>query len=175
MRSRGAGILFLENSSRNRRPETKRKKKVQHIQCLQSLLFSTSSPENTNNNNSNNENDKLRSPEDAKVELISEGNRQKNLQNNKQEEDAVESVGLTRTILLAVPLFCKLIIVLMIKFLTDLVVFPLLYLYRFARLTKRKIKSLFTSNNNNNNNELSKIRPNGTSAAAATNGLENKP
>lgn len=54
-----------------------------------------------------------------------------------------EKMGVTRMILLAVPLFCKFCIVLAIKFVTDLVVFPLLLLYRLARNTKRKVLSLF--------------------------------
>lgn len=47
--------------------------------------------------------------------------------------------SLTRTFLLAVPLFFKFVIVLIIKFLTDLVVFPLLFLYRFLRLAFQSI------------------------------------
>jgi hypothetical protein len=50
-----------------------------------------------------------------------------------------------KTAALALPLFCKFLIVMVIKFLTDLVVFPLLMLYRFARLTKRKILGFFRS------------------------------
>ena len=55
----------------------------------------------------------------------------------KRDSDKGKS-GITRKgVLLAVPLFCKFIIVLVIKFATDLVVFPLLLLYRLVRLTKR--------------------------------------
>jgi hypothetical protein len=50
-----------------------------------------------------------------------------------------------KTAALALPLFCKFLIVMVIKFLTDLVVFPLLMLYRFARLTKRNILGFFRS------------------------------
>jgi hypothetical protein len=50
-----------------------------------------------------------------------------------------------KTAALALPLFCKFVIVLVIKFLTDLVVYPLLMLYRLARLTKRRILGLFSS------------------------------
>jgi hypothetical protein len=42
-----------------------------------------------------------------------------------------------------VPLFCKFCIVLLVKFLTDLVVYPLLWLYRLAHLTKNRILKLF--------------------------------
>eukprot|EP00980_Cylindrotheca_fusiformis_P005584 scaffold1184_cov132-Cylindrotheca_fusiformis.AAC.5 len=44
----------------------------------------------------------------------------------------------TRTVLLTIPLFCKFVIVLLIKFVTDLIVFPLLFLYRLVGLGKRK-------------------------------------
>jgi hypothetical protein len=56
-----------------------------------------------------------------------------------------------KTAALALPLFCKFAIVLIIKFLTDLVVFPLLMLYRFARLTKRRILGLFGSKGKDGN------------------------
>jgi hypothetical protein len=46
---------------------------------------------------------------------------------------------LWRTVVLAVPLMLKFAIVLLIKFLTDLVVFPLLFTYRGARLAKRRL------------------------------------
>lgn len=48
----------------------------------------------------------------------------------------------TRTVLLTIPLFCKFVVVLLLKFATDLVVYPLLFLYRLAGILKRKIKSL---------------------------------
>ena len=60
----------------------------------------------------------------------------------KRDSDKGKS-GITRKgVLLAVPLFCKFIIVLVIKFATDLVVFPLLLLYRLVRLTKRRFLKL---------------------------------
>lgn len=63
------------------------------------------------------------------------------------DQDDSTGGGLKRTLLLAIPLFCKFVVVLFIKFLTDAVVFPLLFMYRLARITKRKIKSLFTKKN----------------------------
>jgi hypothetical protein len=47
--------------------------------------------------------------------------------------------SLSRTLVLAVPLMLKFVLVLMIKFLTDLVVFPLLFTYRGTRVMKRRI------------------------------------
>lgn len=49
----------------------------------------------------------------------------------------------TMTVILTIPLFIKFFAVLCIKFLTDAVVFPSLFLYRFLRRTKRKIINLF--------------------------------
>jgi hypothetical protein len=51
--------------------------------------------------------------------------------------------GIIKILFISVPLFCKFCIVLLVKFLTDLVVYPLLVLYRLARLTKRRILRLF--------------------------------
>jgi hypothetical protein len=73
-------------------------------------------------------------------------------------DDSDGSGGLARTLLLAVPLFCKFVIVLIIKFLTDLVVFPLLFLYRVARLTKRRILKMFKSKDD----QFKDITPNGS-------------
>lgn len=57
----------------------------------------------------------------------------------KENDDiAEEKRSVTRTVLLTVPLFCKFVIVLVIKFGTDLVVFPLLFLYRLAGIAKRR-------------------------------------
>lgn len=60
-----------------------------------------------------------------------------------ETEEVDSSRGMTATILLAVPLFLKFVIVLLIKFATDLVVFPLLWTYRLARMTKRRVYKLF--------------------------------
>lgn len=74
-------------------------------------------------------------------------NQQSSLSTNNpvisSNEDTTNSGGITHTLLLAVPLFCKFAIVLAIKFLTDLVVFPLLFLYKGCRLAKRRIFALF--------------------------------
>jgi hypothetical protein len=57
----------------------------------------------------------------------------------KEDDDAAEEKrSVTRTVLLTVPLFCKFVIVLLIKFVTDLVVFPLLFLYRLVGIAKRR-------------------------------------
>jgi hypothetical protein len=80
------------------------------------------------------------------------------------KDNAPTRGGLSRTLVLAVPLMLKFVIVLIIKFLTDLVVFPLLLLYRFARLTKRKVLRLFgVTTTKDNKNSLDGITPNGAS------------
>lgn len=58
-------------------------------------------------------------------------------------KDSSQSWGVTKTILLAVPLFFKFLVVLVIKFMTDLVVFPLLFSYRMCRRAKRKVLRMF--------------------------------
>jgi hypothetical protein len=55
-----------------------------------------------------------------------------------------KSWGVTKTILLTVPLFFKFLVVLVIKFMTDLVVFPLLFSYRMCRRAKRKVLGVFS-------------------------------
>lgn len=58
-----------------------------------------------------------------------------------EEGDQVEEKR-TRTLLLTVPLFCKFFVVLVLKIATDLIVYPLLFLYRLAGIVKRKVLSL---------------------------------
>ncbi|KAL7560461.1 hypothetical protein ACA910_020505 [Epithemia clementina (nom. ined.)] len=69
--------------------------------------------------------------------------KEKSVATTSSSEDYTNDGGMWKTALLAGPLFVKFVIVLLIKFLTDLVVFPLLWLYRLARLTKNKILKLF--------------------------------
>jgi hypothetical protein len=45
--------------------------------------------------------------------------------------------------ILMFPLFCKFIVVILIKFLTDLVVYPTLFLYRLARRATRTVVGWF--------------------------------
>jgi hypothetical protein len=75
--------------------------------------------------------DDSQEPEGAKMEEVSEVG-------GDSENAAEEKRGVAKTILL-VPLFCKFAVVLLIKFITDLVVFPLLFLYRLAGQVKRKL------------------------------------
>lgn len=60
------------------------------------------------------------------------------------DDDEVESQGgILKILFISVPLFCKFCIVLIIKFLTDLVVYPLLWLYRLAHLIKIRTLRFF--------------------------------
>jgi hypothetical protein len=61
----------------------------------------------------------------------------------EDDEDTEGKRSIAKTILLTVPLFCKFVIVLLIKFVTDLVVFPLLFLYRLAGTAKRTVMKKF--------------------------------
>jgi hypothetical protein len=47
----------------------------------------------------------------------------------------------TGTVFLTIPLFCKFVVVLLLKFVTDVIVFPLLFLYRLVGIGKRKLLS----------------------------------
>uniref|UniRef100_A0A6V2C517 Transmembrane protein n=1 Tax=Ditylum brightwellii TaxID=49249 RepID=A0A6V2C517_9STRA len=51
--------------------------------------------------------------------------------------------GFWTALLLAPPLFAKFVIVLLVKFLTDAIVYPFLFLYRAVRRAKNKTKSVF--------------------------------
>jgi hypothetical protein len=80
------------------------------------------------------------------------------------KDNAPARGGLSRTLVLALPLMLKFVIVLIIKFMTDLVVFPLLLLYRFARLTKRRVLRLFgIKSHGEGKHSLDGITPNGAS------------
>lgn len=56
-----------------------------------------------------------------------------------------ERSGFLTALILGPPLIAKFGIVLLVKLATDLVVFPLLFLYRICKIAKNKIASLFTS------------------------------
>jgi hypothetical protein len=55
-----------------------------------------------------------------------------------QDEESTKSSGLS-----LVPLFFKFCVVLAVKFITDVLVFPPLFLWRFARLVYRKFMRIF--------------------------------
>ena len=106
--------------------------KTSSIQTSSSYLFSNS------RSNRNNAVFMTEEPKDQEEET----NTTDVQSTSKSEDDDEEKRGVTRTILLTVPLFCKFVIVLLIKFVTDLIVFPLLFLYRLAGIGKRKFFKL---------------------------------
>jgi hypothetical protein len=57
-----------------------------------------------------------------------------------------EMSGFVAALVMGPPLVAKFMIVLLVKFLNDLVVYPLLYLYRAVRLLKKKILSICSKN-----------------------------
>lgn len=54
-----------------------------------------------------------------------------------------ERSGLVTALILGPPLLAKFMVVLIVKFLTDIVVFPLLFLYRICKSAKNKVVGLF--------------------------------
>ena len=89
------------------------------------------------------ENSSLFSTEDPVEPEETEASKEVQSPSDTTKDDDDEARGITRTVLLTVPLFCKFVIVLMIKFVTDLIVFPLLWLYKLAGVVKRRILRLF--------------------------------
>ena len=83
-------------------------------------------------------------------------------QRSKKPEDG--KLVLVRAALAAIPLMMKLFLVLSIKFLMDLIVFPLLFLYRFLRLVKNKTMKLFSSGSKVSGNDTFDP-PNGATGA----------
>jgi hypothetical protein len=59
------------------------------------------------------------------------------------KEKQKERSGLLTALIIGPPLVAKFGIVLLVKFLTDLVVFPLLFLYRMCKILKNKVLGLF--------------------------------
>ena len=79
--------------------------------------------------------------ETDETEVESVGSKETEVEESLGEKKVVNA----RTVLLSLPLFVKFAIVLLLKFATDLVVFPLLFLYRLAGIGKRKFLSLIGS------------------------------
>ena len=80
-------------------------------------------------------------------ETNGEANNNNNIPQKTTSEEKPKS-GFLTAVLLGPPLIAKFIIVLLVKFLTDLVVFPLLLLYRFARSIKKKLLKLIGKGDN---------------------------
>ena len=79
-----------------------------------------------------------------------------------EQEDGSESASTqNKNGIMMVPLFCKFVAVLMIKFLKDLVVFPTLFVWRFANKLKQKIFGWFDKVSFGTT--ASTFKPNGTS------------
>lgn len=79
--------------------------------------------------------------------------REKADETSETKEPEAPEKGVAWTVLLTIPLFVKFVAVLLIKFVTDLIVFPALFLYRLAHNGKIKLLQLFRSND--------KSKPNG--------------
>lgn len=69
-----------------------------------------------------------------------EDSEDKGIEVTKKEK---ERSGLITALILGPPLLAKFMVVLIVKFLTDIVVFPLLFLYRICKSAKNKVVGFF--------------------------------
>lgn len=67
----------------------------------------------------------------------------KSIKTQAKEDDSSSTSGLRNALIMGPPLFLKFCVVLIVKFLTDVIIFPLLFLYRILRLMKVRIFLLF--------------------------------
>ena len=93
--------------------------------------------------------------EQTRIPMATDDSSNENEVTEKDEEKKDTNKSPKSNAIVVFPLVCKFMVVLLIKFLTDLVVYPSLLLYRLARRTKRRIIDLFGS-------RVSSIKPNGT-------------
>uniref|UniRef100_A0A7S2XLE9 Uncharacterized protein n=1 Tax=Attheya septentrionalis TaxID=420275 RepID=A0A7S2XLE9_9STRA len=77
---------------------------------------------------------------------VSEGQEADDDSNADAPKEKKEMSGFLAAMVMGPPLVAKFIIVLLVKFLNDLVVYPLLYLYRTIRLLKNKVLSICSKN-----------------------------
>lgn len=86
--------------------------------------------------------------------MSDESNEEKHVETTKSDVEVTNEVkekgdkqkersGLLTALIIGPPLVAKFGIVLLVKFLTDLVVFPLLFLYRMCKIVKNKVLGLF--------------------------------
>lgn len=95
-----------------------------------------------------------RHPQSAQLQMTTDKDNSNETTNKKGVSD---NVSQSSRVILFFPLVFKFVIVLMIKFLTDAVVYPSLFIYRMARRAKRKIIGAFDRSSPSN------IKPNGES------------
>jgi len=79
-----------------------------------------------------------------------------------ENKNKKERSGFVTALITLPPLVMKFAIVLLVKFLTDVVVFPILILYRFVKLSKNKVVAFFTSSSDKDpfkSNELNGSSP----------------
>ena len=61
------------------------------------------------------------------------------------EQQTNNNSGWKNALMMGPPLVIKLCVVMLVKFVTDVVIFPALFLYRFLRLIQKKILSMFST------------------------------
>ena len=64
---------------------------------------------------------------------------------NRESETRAADGNLLKNVFLMVPLLAKFVVVLVVKFITDIIVFPLLILYRLVQKMKNSIWSILTN------------------------------
>jgi hypothetical protein len=149
---RSSGVMELESSKyntqiqgpsfariHNSKPGCSQRwpKRQQQRQCT-SLYMTTADDSNKNGDHADDKD--LSSSSSNNVPFFEEPNEQSK---KAMSDEQNKKKNTTMTVILTIPLFIKFFAVLCIKFLTDAVVFPSLFLYRILRKTKRKIISLF--------------------------------
>jgi len=108
----------------------------------------------------------VKQEEKAANEKKDEGDEESTTLINKSSRND-ESGGFFLTLLLAPPLIAKFCIVLLVKFATDAVVYPILWLWRLASRAKRKVLGIFGAGEKRKNDEAKPI--NGDGSATSTN------
>jgi hypothetical protein len=133
--SRNSGLFFSESRRRSTCP--------QHLKLAcpkpATTLYATDDESSTGEEKTEGgaESAEEAKAEESPKEAPSSGSEMKTSKTNENRPS-----GWKNAIFMGPPLFAKFMIVLVVKFLTDLVVFPCLFLYRMARLMRNKIFNL---------------------------------
>lgn len=99
----------------------------------------------TDNNQDNNNNDEEDTTSTASSDIVDENVKSIKSSTTNTFKDNDNRNAIITALVLGPPLIAKFGIVILVKIATDLVVFPLLFTYRFLNLMKNKVVGLFTS------------------------------
>ena len=98
-----------------------------------------------NNQDNNNNNDEEDTTSTASSDIVDENVKSIKSSTTNTSKDNDNRNAIITALVLGPPLIAKFGIVILVKIATDLVVFPLLFTYRFLNLMKNKVVGLFTS------------------------------